>query len=80
MKIYNIRIWLMEKVMDPHFFRNLFSYRKMWGAFSIYSHKRRSDGKPNISYSSHKKAVKAAVEAEEATVAEVVAATEEQAE
>ena len=60
MKIYNIRIWLMEKVMDPHFFRNLFSYRKMWGAFSIYSHKRRSDGKPNISYSSHKKAVKAA--------------------
>ena len=60
MKIYNIRIWLMEKVMDPHFFRNLFSYRKMWGAFSIYSHQRRSDGKPNISYSSHKKAVKAA--------------------
>ena len=34
MKIYNIRIWLMdkvEKVMDPHFLRNLFSYRKMWG-------------------------------------------------
>ena len=60
MKIYNIRIWLMEKVMDPHFFRNLFSYRKMWGAFSIYSHQRRSDGKPNISYSSRKKARKAA--------------------
>lgn len=50
----------MEKVMDPHFFRNFFSYRKMWGAFSIYSHQRRSDGKPNISYSSRKKAVKAA--------------------
>lgn len=60
MKIKNIFLWLREKLSDPHFFRNLFSYRKMWGAFSIYSHKRRSDGKPNISYSSHKKAVKAA--------------------
>lgn len=60
MKIKNIFLWLREKLSDPHFLRNLFSYRKMWGAFSIYSHKRRSDGKPNISYSSHKKAVKAA--------------------
>ena len=32
----------------------------MWGAFSIYSHQRRSDGKPNISYSSRTKAEKAA--------------------
>ena len=60
MKIKNIFLWLREKLSDPHFFRNLFSYRKMWGAFSIYSHQRRSDGKPNISYSSRKKAVKAA--------------------
>lgn len=60
MKIKNVFLWLREKLSAPHFFRNLFSYRKMWGAFSIYSHQRRSDGKPNISYSSHKKAVKAA--------------------
>ena len=38
MKIKNIFLWLREKLSDPHFLRNLFSYRKMWGAFSIYSH------------------------------------------
>lgn len=60
MKIKNVFLWLREKLSAPHFFRNLFSYRKMWGAFSVYSHQRRSDGKSNISYSSRKKAEKAA--------------------
>ena len=58
-KYNNFKIWLKEKVSQPKWYVDLFSYRRFWGALSIYSHRRRSDGKPNITYSTRSKAQKA---------------------
>jgi hypothetical protein len=58
-KYSNLKIWFKEKVSQPRWYVDLFSYRRLWGAFSIYSHCRRSDGKPNIAYSTPNKAQKA---------------------
>lgn len=59
LKYNNLKIWLKEKMSQPRWYVELFSYRQFWGALSIYSHRRRSDGKPNIVYSTHSKAQKA---------------------
>lgn len=58
-KYSNLKIWFKEKVSQPRWYVDLFSYRRFWGALSIYSHLRRSDGKPNITYSTPSKAQKA---------------------
>ena len=58
-KYSNFKIWFKEKVSQPRWYVDLFSYRRFWGALSIYSHLRRSDGKPNITYSTPSKAQKA---------------------
>lgn len=55
-----IGCWLKDQLSRPDRFRNLFVDRSVWGAFSIYAHARRSDGKSKISYSSKAKAEKAA--------------------
>lgn len=52
--------WLRDQLSHPDWFRNLFLRRSAWGAFSIYAHARRSDGKAKISYVSKAKAEKAA--------------------
>ena len=53
-------VWLKDQLRRPDCFRNLFVDRSAWGAFSIYAHARRSDGKSKIAYSSKAKAEKAA--------------------
>lgn len=52
--------WLKDQLSRPEWFRNLVVNRSSWGAFSIYAHARRSDGKAKISYKSKAKAEKAA--------------------
>lgn len=59
-KPQHIGCWLKDQLSRPDWFRNLFVDRSAWGAFSIYAHERRSDGKSKISYSSKAKAEKAA--------------------
>lgn len=59
-KYNNLKIWWSELLEREDFWRQLFNYRMVWGAFSIYSHQRRSNGKANIKYSTRKKACKAA--------------------
>ena len=58
----NIGYWLTDQVRRPHLFRRLFLERTAWGAFSIYSHIKRSDEKPKIAYSSKVKAENAAMD------------------
>lgn len=55
-----IGCWLKDQLSRPDCFHNLFVDRSVWGAFSIYAHARRSDGKSKIAYSSKAKAEKAA--------------------
>ena len=55
-----IGVWLKDQLSRPDWFRNLVVDRSAWGAFSIYAHVRRSDGKSKISYSSKAKAEKVA--------------------
>lgn len=58
-KYKNLKIWFKEKTCRPKWYLDILSYRRFWGAFSICSHRRRSDGKPNISFSTQAKALKA---------------------
>ena len=53
-------IWLKDQLSQPDWFRSLIVNRSAWGAFSIYAHAKRSDGKSKISYKSKAKAEKAA--------------------
>ena len=55
-----IGCWLKDQLSRADWFRNLAVNRSPWGAFSIYAHARRSDGKSKISYGSKTKAEKAA--------------------
>lgn len=59
-----IGIWLKDQLSQPDWFRNLIVNRSAWGAFSVYAHARRSDGKAKISYKSKAKAEKAAFDME----------------
>lgn len=58
-KFGNLKIWLKETFSRPGWYKDMMSYRRFWGALSVYSHKRRSDGLPNICYSTRSKAMKA---------------------
>ena len=51
--------WLKDQLNRPDWISNLIVNRSAWGAFSIYAHARRSDGKAKISYASKTKAEKA---------------------
>ena len=55
-----IGCWLRDQLSRPDWISNLIVNRSAWGAFSIYAHARRSDGKAKISYASKAKAEKAA--------------------
>lgn len=55
-----IGCWLRHQLSQPKWFRNLFVDRAAWGAFSIYAHAKRSDGKAKIAYASKAKAEQAA--------------------
>ena len=58
----NIGCWLADQISRSDRFRRLFLQRTAWGAFSIYSHVKRSNGKPKIAYPSKSKAENAAVD------------------
>ena len=58
----NIGYWLADQISRPDWFLRLFTRRTTWGAFSIYSHVKRSDRKPKIAYPSKSKAENAAVD------------------
>ena len=60
MKPRYIGVWLKDQLSRPDWFRNMFVNRFAWGAFSIYAHAKRSDGKSKISYKNKTKAEKAA--------------------
>ena len=55
-----IGVWLKDQLSRPDWFRNMVVNRSAWGAFSIYAHARRSDGKAKIAYTSKAEAEKAA--------------------
>ena len=55
-----IGVWLKDQLSRSDWFRNMVLDRSAWGAFSIFAHAKRSDGKPKISYKSKSKAEKAA--------------------
>ncbi len=59
-KVGNIGAWLTDQLRQPGWFSNLIVSRQAWGAFSIYAHKRRSDGKAKMAYSTRVSAQKAA--------------------
>jgi len=56
----NIGCWLEDQISRSDWFRRLFLQRTAWGAFSIYSHVKRSNGKPKIAYPTRSKAENAA--------------------
>ena len=58
----NIGCWLIDQIRRPNWFRRLFLQRTAWGAFSIYSHIKRSNGKPKIAYPTKSKAENAVVD------------------
>ena len=58
----NIGCWLADQMNRPDWFRRLFTRRTTWGAFFIYSHVKRSNGKPKIAYPTKSKAGNAAVD------------------
>ena len=49
--------WLKDQLGHPGWFRRLFVDGTAWGAFSIYSHVKRSNGEPKIMHHSRHKAV-----------------------
>lgn len=55
-----IGTWIKDQLSRSDWFGNLILNRSAWGAFSIYAHAKRSDGKSKISYKSKAKAEKAA--------------------
>lgn len=59
-KLQYIGCWLKDQLSRSDWFRNLFLNRSAWGAFSIYAHAKRNDGKAKITYSCKAKAEKAA--------------------
>ena len=58
----NIGSWLIDQISRPNWFQRLFLQRTAWGAFSIYSHIKRSNGKPKIAYPTKSKAENAVVD------------------
>ena len=59
-QLRHIGAWFSDQLHQPAWFDNLVVSRRSWGAFSIYSHLRRSDGKAKSAHASRKEAQKAA--------------------
>ena len=59
-KFKYIGTWLFDQFRQPGWFGNLVVSRRSWGAFSIYSHCYRSNGKSKVTYSTRESAQKAA--------------------
>lgn len=60
MKAINLKYllpWLKDQLGRPGWFRRLFIERTAWGAFSIYSHVKRSNGDPKVAHPNRQKAV-----------------------
>ena len=61
-KVKYVGSWVRHQLSQPQWFHDLFVSRTAWGAFSIYSHLRRSDGKTKIVFRSQHKAERSAVD------------------
>jgi len=61
-KFKNLPVWVKHQLNLDGWFQRLFLQRTAWGAFSVYSHVKRSNGKPKIAYSTKNKAENAAVD------------------
>ena len=55
-----IGCWLKDQLSHTGWFGRLVVHRTAWGAFNVYSHLRRSDGKPKIGYGTREEAQKEA--------------------
>ena len=62
LKIKNLPVWFRHQLNQNDWFWRLFMQRTAWGAFSVYSHIKRSNGKPKIAYSTKAKAENASVD------------------
>jgi len=61
-KFRNLPSWIKHQLNLDGWVQRLFIQRSAWGAFSVYSHIKRSNGKPKIAYSTKNKAENAAVD------------------
>ena len=61
-KFKNLPVWIKHQLNLDGWVQRLFIQRSAWGAFSVYSHVKRSNGKPKIAYSTKNKAENAAVD------------------
>lgn len=61
-KFKNLPVWIKHQLNLDGWIKRLFIKRSAWGAFSVYSHIKRSNGKPKIVYSTKNKAENAAVD------------------
>ena len=61
-KFRNLPVWTKHQLNLDGWVQRLFIKRSAWGAFSVYSHIKRSNGKPKNAYSTKSKAENAAVD------------------
>lgn len=61
-KFRYLPVWIKHQLNLDGWVQRLFIQRSAWGAFSVYSHVKRSNGKPKIAYSTKNKAENAAVD------------------
>lgn len=61
-KFKNLPVWIKHQLNLGGWVKRLFIKRSAWGAFSVYSHIKRSNGKPKNAYSTKSKAENAAVD------------------
>ena len=61
-KFRNLPVWIKHQLNLDGWVQRLFIQGSAWGAFSVYSHIKRSNGKPKIAYSTKSKAENAAVD------------------
>ena len=61
-KFKNLPVWIKHQLNLDGWIKRLFIKRSAWGAFSVYSHIKRSNGKAKIAYSTKNKAENAAVD------------------
>ena len=60
LKTKYIWYWLKDQLSHPGWFERLFVHRTAWGAFTVYSHLRRTDNKEKIGYKTREDAQQAA--------------------
>ncbi len=61
-KFRNLPVWIKHQLNLDGWVQRLFIQRSAWGAFSVYSHIKRSNRNPKIAYSTKNKAENAAVD------------------